>query len=213
MIISRGRKYVFVHIPKTGGTALALALEARAMRDDILIGDTPKARARRARHKADPATAHLRKHTPLAQIGALLADDYFCFTLVRNPWDRLVSYYHWLRVQNFDQYVVTLAKNVDFADFLRDPSTQAAFTAWPAQAFMRDAKGADRANAYLRLEHLQNDIAKLESHLGFSLWPIPLHNTSPRDRDWRKYYTDEEADIVARICHADISAFGYHFDP
>ena len=42
MIISRGRGYIFVHIPKTGGTAMALALEDRAKADDILIGDTPK---------------------------------------------------------------------------------------------------------------------------------------------------------------------------
>ena len=46
MILSRGRRFIFVHIPKTGGTALALSLEGRAMKDDILIGDTPKARAR-----------------------------------------------------------------------------------------------------------------------------------------------------------------------
>lgn len=32
MIISRGRGYIFVHIPKTGGTAMALALEDRAKR-------------------------------------------------------------------------------------------------------------------------------------------------------------------------------------
>ncbi|MFV2003185.1 MAG: Type II secretory pathway, pullulanase PulA, partial [Paracoccaceae bacterium] len=30
MILSRARRYLFIHIPKTGGTALALALEARA---------------------------------------------------------------------------------------------------------------------------------------------------------------------------------------
>ena len=57
MIISRGRSYIFVHIPKTGGTSLALALEARAMKDDILIGDTPKARRRRHRLKSLPARA------------------------------------------------------------------------------------------------------------------------------------------------------------
>ena len=51
MIVSRGRGYVFVHVPKTGGTALALALEARALKDDILIGDTPKAVRRRPRLK------------------------------------------------------------------------------------------------------------------------------------------------------------------
>ena len=49
MIVSRGRGYVFVHIPKTGGTAMALALEARAMPDDLLVGDTPKATRRRGR--------------------------------------------------------------------------------------------------------------------------------------------------------------------
>ena len=49
MILSRGRRYIFVHIPKTGGTALSLALESRAMKDDVLIGDTPKARARKGR--------------------------------------------------------------------------------------------------------------------------------------------------------------------
>ena len=42
MIISLGRKYIFVHAPKTGGTSMALALEGRAMKDDIMLGDTPK---------------------------------------------------------------------------------------------------------------------------------------------------------------------------
>lgn len=75
MIVSLGRKYVFVHIPKTGGTALTLALEARAMRDDILVGDTPKARARRSRIKGNPATAHLRKHSPLSDLAHVLSPD------------------------------------------------------------------------------------------------------------------------------------------
>ena len=49
MIISLGHKYIFVHALKTAGTSMALTLEARAMKDDIILGDTPKAVKRRKR--------------------------------------------------------------------------------------------------------------------------------------------------------------------
>ena len=72
MIISRGRRYLFVHIPKTGGTAMAMALEARAMKDDILIGDTPKAQKRKRRLKDIKTAGRLWKHSTLADIDGLI---------------------------------------------------------------------------------------------------------------------------------------------
>ena len=71
MIISPGRRFIFVHIPKTGGTSMALALEDRAMKDDILIGDTPKALRRRRRLKGAQAAGRLWKHSTLADIDGL----------------------------------------------------------------------------------------------------------------------------------------------
>ena len=217
MILSRGRRYIFVHIPKTGGTALTLALEARAMKDDILIGDTPKARARKARLNGVKSHGRLWKHSTLADIAGLASDDeiasFFTVTLVRNPWDRVVSYYHWLRDQGFAHPAVGLAKSHDFSGFLNHALTRTALTLAPYSSYLRDRFGHDRAHLFARLEHLDTDLAPFESHLGFRLTPLPRANTSDRARDWRGFYSDADAALVAAISTDDIARFGYRFDP
>ncbi len=220
MIISRGRGFIFVHIPKTGGTALALALEARARADDILIGDTPKARARRGRLKGLKAAGRLWKHSTLADIGGLLAEDeiaaMFTFALVRNPWDRAFSYWAWARGQAFAHPAVALARALPFGDFLRHPQTQTSLRLWPASAYMRTRSGVERASLYARLEHLDDDLAPFWDHLGFRL-PVPRANVSDRPADWRgdwrAAYGADTAAIIAETCAEDIARFGYRFDP
>jgi hypothetical protein len=217
MIISRGRKFIFVHIPKTGGTALSLALEARAMKDDILIGDTPKARARKARLKGIKTAGRLWKHATLADVDGLVTSaeiaDFFTLTLVRNPWDRMVSYYHWLRGQAFAHPAVGLSKSMNFSDFLHHPQTQTALSLWPYTAYMRDGRGVERASLYARLEHLEADLAPFEAHLGFRLTPLKRANETDRSRDWRGHYSDADAALIARLCAGDVARFGYLFDP
>lgn len=215
MIISHGRKYIFPHIPKTGGTALTLALEARAMKDDILIGDTPKAVKRRARIKGVQSSGRLWKHSRLTDIYGLVTQDeieqFFIFTLVRNPWDMMVSYYHWLRVQSFENTAVALAQQLDFSGFLNDTHTQAVMRASPYGQYVKDRDGVERCSLFVRLEHLAQDLAPLEDHLGFSLNEVPVANESVRDADYRVYYNDKDAACLATLCAADIARFGYTF--
>ncbi|MFD1159110.1 sulfotransferase family 2 domain-containing protein [Roseovarius aestuarii] len=214
MIISPGRNYIFVHIPKTGGTSLALALEARAMKDDILIGDTPKALRRRNRLKGKQTAGRLWKHSTLTDIDGLVPLDQitraFTFTLVRNPWDRMVSYYHWLQDQSFDHPAVELAKSRDFNGFLNAPQTKAALIAQPSDHYMTSSDGREHASAYLRLEHFAADAAPLWDHLGFEL-SLPATNQSKRDPAYENYYSDADRQLIADICASDIRRFGYRF--
>ncbi|SHF34974.1 Sulfotransferase family protein [Loktanella atrilutea] len=213
MILSPGRRYAFVHIPKTGGTALTLALESRAMKDDILIGDTPKARRRRGRLAALQAPGRLWKHSRLRDVeGVCDMTGWRIVTLVRNPWDRIVSYYHWLRVQTFAHPAVTLAQTRDFGAFLNHPQTRASLAAQPYASYLTDAAGTLRATDFIRLEAFATDAAPFFAHLGFR-FDLPRANASTRTRDWRGYYTDADAALVARICAADIARSGYRFDP
>ncbi|MCF6232693.1 MAG: sulfotransferase family protein [Rhodobacteraceae bacterium] len=215
MILSVGRKYVFIHIPKTGGTSLALALEARAMKDDIMLGDTPKAKKRRNRLKGIRTRGRLWKHSTLSDIDGLVAnsvlDDLFAFTLVRNPWDRAVSYYHWLQTQGFDHPAVSLAQDRDFTGFVTDPQTLSSFRKSPAASYMRRAAGDEQCNAFIRIEHFEEDSAPLVKHLGFRL-SLPISNVSERQQDYRTYYTDQSAESLGLACAVDIARFGYGFD-
>ena len=214
MIWSPGRKYLFIHIPKTAGTSMALALEARAMKDDVMLGDTPKALKRRRRAKDLPARGRLWKHSTLADLSGWIdgpdLDGVFVFTLVRNPWDRMVSYYTWLQTQGFDHPSVHLARTSTFADFVAHPATQAAWRNAPARHYVTDASGVEVCSAYIRVEHFQQDAAPLWAHLGFAL-DLPRENASTRGLDYASYYSDTTKDIVAEIAAEDIARFDYRF--
>lgn len=184
------------------------------MADDILLGDTPKARRRKRRSRGLKVRGRVWKHSTLADIDGLItaeqAQSYFTFTLVRNPWDRMVSYYHWLRAQTFDHPQVHLAGQVGFSEFVMHPQTRVAIRAAPYGSYMRDAAGMERCNLYIRLEHLEQDCAALWDHLGFRL-DIPRVNVSDRNADYRSYYCAETEQAVAQDCAADIARFGYDF--
>ncbi|EAQ45920.1 hypothetical protein MED193_05994 [Roseobacter sp. MED193] len=215
MILSRGRKYLFIHIPKTGGTALALALEARAMRDDMMLGDTPKAKNRRRRLQGIKTAGRLWKHSTLADLAGLIPADemraLFTFTLVRNPWDRAVSYYHWLRQQGFDHPAVRLSKSLEFKEFILHPVVLRSFETNSAPSYMRHADGAEKCQLYIRLEHFASDAVPLFDHLGFSL-DLPVENASTRQRDWRGYYDAQTQAALAQACREEITRFEYSFN-
>ena len=155
-------------------------------------------------------------HSTLSDIAGLASDDdiadFFVVTLVRNPWDRMVSYYHWLRGQGFDHPAVKLAQSLDFSGFLNADETRATIAAHPYGRYVTTRAGQERCDLFIRLEHFAEDVKPFEAHLGFALAPLAAANLSARDRDWRGYYSDADADLVGLVCGADIARFGYRFD-
>lgn len=214
MIISPGRNYIFVHIPKTGGTSLALALEGRAMKDDILIGDTPKAKRRKARLKDVQARGRVWKHSTLSDIEGLvppqMIQNALVVALVRNPWDRLVSLYHWLQDQTYDHPMVARAQSTSFDGFLYDANTQATISANPYASYLQGPQGLPPNLLWIRLEQFERDAAPLWAHLGFEL-SLPHLNRSHRPIAYQPFYNSDSSALVGRLCADDIKRHGYCF--
>ena len=212
MILSRGRRYIFIHIPKTGGTAMAQALESRAMKDDILIGDTPKARRRRHRLAGLEARGRLWKHSTLSDIEGLVTPsevaDFFTFTLVRNPWDRMASYYLWLQRQSFSHPAVTLANSRSFSAFIRTPLIAQSFESAPYGSYMRESSGIEKCNKFIRLESFEEDAQPLWRHLGFDLTLSRVNSVSSTVKG-ELVYSSADRDFIGKICAEDIQRFGY----
>lgn len=68
-----------------------------------------------------------------------------------------------------------------------------------------------RADLFIRLEHLAQDIEPLQQHLGFRL-DIPHVNQSARSAEYRHAYCDVSRAQVAAMCARDIAQFGYRFE-
>lgn len=194
---------------------MACALERYAMKNDMMLGDTPKARKRRRRLHDVRSSGRLWKHSRLIDLYGLATEDqierYFVFTMVRNPWDRIVSLYRWARVQTFEHPMVTLARHRSFSEYVNIPVIQKTLQTTPYDHYVRTRLGIERCDLFVRLENLDEDLPRLEARLGIRLSPLPHLNASGRERDYRMSYSDRDRRLIGRICARDIARFDYRY--
>jgi len=197
MVINREKGFIFVHVPKTAGNAIECAL--------------PKC-DRIKRKKQFRQMVPREKHILLKDINK---DGLFAFGFVRNPWDRMVSLYHFrtqkdnqnnkfdqqrLRDYGFEKSLLTgiLGENNPPWDQPELNMTNDAMT-W--------LEGCDYIG---RFESLQKDFDTICNKIG--LGKIELdHTNSSRHDNYRKYYTPEMIEYVAETHKQTIERFGYEF--
>lgn len=213
MIVSHANRLVFIHAPKTGGTSLATALETLLEDGDITIGDTPLATEWRKRFRDRPkANPRIWKHSTLAEVEAWLGAEtlagYRVITLVRDPWDRIVSFYHWARAQSWDHPTTRAAKALDFDSFLSHSAGGRMMFAEPYHAWTTGRDGRIRCDHFIRLEGLSAEA--LGRDLGLTIPQIPHLNRSAAEGH-RAHFSAETAALVSRLAARDIVEHGYVF--
>lgn len=208
MLVSAGSKMAFVHVQKTGGRSVNRVLWENF--DDLA--------------KAG------RRHAHLSQVVAAQPEiaDYFVFGFVRNPWDRLVSWYSMISAaQDTPRHAKHLLENRfwqavredfdDFDDFVvrgvgsrrfRPKRYQRLRT--PQTDYFSDSAGNFAADFIGRTERLDDDLAEVMAKFDIHVTKAPRVNTSSHAH-YSDYYTKRTRDIVEKVYRADLDRFGYTF--
>lgn len=189
-------KCIFIHVPKVAGTSINHALYGRTL-------------------------GHYSALEIQSKFPQLFSDS-FTFSLVRNPWDRLLSAYRFAKqgrtetmgMRNAQQYLIPefdsfesfvlewLAhKNVDELDYVFQTQS----------LFLVDENGQLLPDYIGKLEHLDEDIQNVETKINRTL-AIPHVNKTSVSTSYRDAYkTQEMVDVVSTLYSRDIELFNYEF--
>jgi Sulfotransferase family len=180
---------IFVHINKTAGTSVSKVIGVKKVR-------------------------HLTVKDIINQIGFEKWNSAYKFSIVRNPWDKVVSQYKYRERTNqtgmgkrkigFNDWVQkTLGENKD-RFYYDEPKMFLPQVEW-----LKNYSGEIELNEIFRFENLNATIGKLSEVLGFKV-VLPHLNKTP-GTPYKEFYNEKTVEIVADWYKEDLDFFGYKF--
>ena len=191
-MISHKHKCIFIHIPKTAGTSFSESLDLK---------------------KIDCYT-----HNSFGAIRNFLfdnsfnADDYFSFSLVRNPWDKMVSEYFWFTNTSHpypNQSVKDFYAGTSFKSFVLKFFSCNVGDPYHKLSYLDILDPISKVDFIGKFENVEKDFNFICKKLGVST-PLP-HKYKTKHKHYTEYYDDETREIVAEKYAKDIEHFGYKF--
>tara|TARA_R110001583_G_scaffold105202_1_gene252647 strand:- start:13918 stop:14577 length:660 start_codon:yes stop_codon:yes gene_type:complete len=189
------KKAIFVHVPKCAGVSIAKTLFG------CLAGG----------------------HTTLDEyinvFEPKFITSYFKFTIVRNPWDRLVSAYFFLKKGGFGLKDKTwfeqeLSTYSSFDDFVRNWVNKKNIQKWhhfrPQYHYILNRHNKIKLDFVGYLENIDEDFNTIKKQIGVN---CTLENSNKSQHNsYINYYNDETKEIVKEVYAEDIKLLGYNFD-
>ena len=213
MIISHSQKFIFIHIQKNAGTSITRYLDKYLTYQDVILGCTKFGEAINPFYKQK---YQLHKHSYAIKVRNIAGNDvwkeYFTFSFVRNPWDRMVSLYKWCCR---GKYKFTICQEAieagSFSNFIRSRC----FQSLPEQMeYISDRKGNIIVDFIGKQESINQDFEHICKQLQIPSVDMEKFkkNVSRSYDKYQNYYnSDEDINIVKKQFARDIDFFKYSF--
>ena len=203
-MISRKHRFIYIHIPKTGGNSIQSVL-APYCDDRVVfrksaghvIGEDG-CQGLDVFNEEMGFVSPIHKHASIADYFARIGESiasYFIFASIRNPWDRVISRTAFATPGGIRSGV--LLKREDL--LLPRPMTDYV-----------SLNGAIALQETIRFERMQADFDRVCDRIGIDRAVLPHKNRSVRG-SYAECYSDESIAYVRDSFKADIDAFGYDF--
>lgn len=206
-IISHRHRFVFIAIPKVASHSLRFALrEHLGPEDEEQVALFVNKRIDRPEF-ASSTHGHQLAREVRAALGEAQWASLLSFAVVRNPWDRFVSYVAFMMRHNglFERDPQAAMRRV-----LSNPQNQSAVHFRSQLDFVTDEAGRLIVSRLLKVEQLQVDFDRLCDELGLPHTRLEVRNASTH-RPYTDYYDASLIEAVAERYRLDIQAFGYRF--
>ncbi len=216
MIISNAHRFIFIHINKTAGTSVTEALAPHLAWNDIVLGGTPIGRALdQPFHERFGLYKHSTAREIRAVVGGPVWKSYLSFAVLRDPVERTISLYRFLRRLEDDcpagrkllrrvlrrrrspvwPASTALRESRDFSGFIHHPMLRYDPGFIPQHRFLSDEEGRIIVSRLLCLETLTDELVQLGSALGLRLGTVGHANRSTIRRGGRIEVTPTQEDI------------------
>lgn len=186
--ISHTRKCIFIHIPKNAGKSIEKKLFGEEYGGHYPISFFKQTYPEQFKH-------------------------YFKFCVVRNPWDKLVSAYHYLKSgrmansQKFQKYTTFRQFVVEYVNML---SHDQLIDHVKTQSWFITIDGGVCVDEILKFETLDHDFEKIKNKVNYE--DVLPHIGELKREHYTHYYDDETIKIVENLYKEDIERFGYKYD-
>jgi len=222
-MISHEYKCIFIHIPKCAGTSIEKAFghldghvgrdgqDHRAVRDIQPIRPFPSQKTiietlRRLKHRYYNKVPNPRNRYAVTKNQY---DSYFKFTVVRNPWARVLSWYTAVMHDETTKKALGIKGPVSFNDALVQHMGTGLLR--PQLYWITNYDGKIDLDYIGRFENLNEDFKTICNRLNTPHLTLP-HTLKGQHRDYREYYDTDSIQAVADYYRDEIAMFGYTFD-
>jgi hypothetical protein len=212
MILSESHAFAFIHVPKTAGSSVFLALRRYAAHPELHWSNRWLRRVGiKVNHFAPWPYTRFRPHAPAAVLESWLPaevfEGLFKFGFVRNPWDLLVSYWTFIRQTPGHKRHRRVMALPSFAHYVEYEIRRGSFS---QVGMLCGRDGRVLVDFVGRFESLEADFAFICRRIGIDA-ALPKVNVANRG-DYREFYTPALVDRVGEAYADDIERFGYVFE-